>query len=300
LEVWSTYVVLLNQTSVYGTLPQSKGGDTPTRGTKRDSEGMDVEEVETPYALLRRQVPSLARALLKQLKAKCAPGTLQAGFALLRSLITAIPGPLTSHIEPLVETTAVILSQPPTTTTSTLHLTCLSFWALFYATHPPLSFASSVHKLAPLFLKSSKERHPRVASESFRVFSALLNAVKPVKAADWADMLYSEALQRLTTHDTDAEVREAAEDVVADLWICAAEVVRNKGGKEWEAICRTSGKTEGGVKAITKVGREANMSDAWINGCVGWLIMLLRKSGRQEKITIFGALDVLLRRSVSP
>ena len=99
LEIWATYVVLLNQTMVYGGLPENKD-DISSRGKrKRDSEEpMDVEE--TPYTLLRSQVPPLSKALLNQLKSsRTPPAVLQAGFSLLTSLLTVLPGCL--HLLPL-------------------------------------------------------------------------------------------------------------------------------------------------------------------------------------------------------
>ncbi len=58
LEVWATYVTLLNQTAVYGGLSQKDGETVSQRGKrKRDTdEIMDVEE--GPYSLLKAQVPS--------------------------------------------------------------------------------------------------------------------------------------------------------------------------------------------------------------------------------------------------
>lgn len=297
LEVWTTYVTLLNQTSMYGGLPQSLEADSAVRGKrKRDSEErMDVEE--TPHALLRSQVPALSKALLGQLKPpRTPPATVQAGFQLLYALLGVLPGSLSSQVGPIVATSKSILSQSPTTTTSTLHLTCLSFLALFFSTHAPAVFSPSLPTLMSVLLKSLRERHPRVASEAFRVFSALLNATRPAKNSDWPERVYDEALQRLSTHDTDAEVRSCAEDCVADLWICATDMMRLKGGKEWQAICRTTGNTAGAVKVVTKVARDVDIGDQWVNSCLEWIMVLLKKSGRGGKPEVFTALDTLLKR----
>ncbi|KNZ72732.1 Cullin-associated NEDD8-dissociated protein 1, partial [Termitomyces sp. J132] len=290
LEVWATYATLLNQTAVYG-IPQGKDD---IRKRKRDTETSDA--AESPYSLLQSQVPSLSKALLNQLKsAKTPPATLQAGFSLLHTLLTVLPGSLSTQVSLIFSTSKTILSQSPTTTTSTLHLNCLSFLALFFSTHPPPIFAGSLSTLMPVLLKSLRERHPRIGSESFRVFSALLNALKPIKGADWIDSVYEQAVSKLSNHDTDAEVRECAEDCIADLWIGATETVRSKGGKEWESICRLSGKTDGAVKVVTKVAREISVGDAWVNGGVEWLLNLLKKAGRHGKLEMFLALDILLK-----
>ena len=298
LEVWATYVALLNQTSTYGGLPQvSSDGDSVMRGKrKRDSEErMDVEE--TPYTLLKSQIPSLSKALLAQLRSsKTAPATLQAGFQVLHALLSVLPGSLPAQVSQIVITVKSVLSQPPTTSTSTLHLSCLSFLGLFFSTHAPSVFAPSLPTLTPVLLKSLGERHPRVAAESFRTFSALLNATRPVKNGDFSERVYDQALQRLTTNDTDAEVRACAEDCIADLWVCASDVVRTKDGREWQAICRATGNTAGAVRVVTKVAREVEMSDAWVGSCVEWVMGLLKKSGRGGKTELFTALDTLLRR----
>ncbi|KAG2142690.1 armadillo-type protein [Suillus cothurnatus] len=296
LEVWATYGVLLNQTSMYGGLPQSQENDPTIRKRKRDSEErMDVEE--TPYTLLRSQVSSLSKALLQQLKSpKTPPPTLQAGFQLLHALLGVLPGCLSNQITPIATISRSVLLQSPATSTSALHLTCLSFIALYFATHAPGTFSVSLPSLSPVLLKSVGEKHPRVASEAFRVFSALLNATRPIKSGEWAECLYDQACQRLSTHDTDAEVRGCAEDCIADLWICAPDVIKPRGGKEWQAICRTTGNTGGAVRVVTKVARDVEMSDDWVNFCVEWIMGLLKKSERGGKPEIFIALDTLLKR----
>lgn len=297
LEVWATYVVLLNQTTLYGGIPESKDDGAPRGKRKRDSEDpMDTEE--TPYMLLKTQVPSLSKALLNQLKSsKNSPAVLQAGFSVLIALLTVLPGCLSSQVPLIVSISKTVLSQSSTSSTSTLHFTCLSFLALFFSSHSPSTFQASMAILNPVLLQSLTERHPRIASESFRVFSALLKALKPVKA-DWTNALYDQTLARLSIHDTDAEVRACAEECMADIWIAATDVVRSRDRKEWEYICRTTGKAENAVKVITTVAREVKVGDDWVNGCISWLMGLLRKSGRSGKAEVFGALHVLLKRQV--
>jgi len=297
LEVWATYLILLRQTTLYGGLPENK--EDVSRGKrKRDIEDtMDLEE--TPYTLLKSQVPTLMKALLNQLKApKNSPAVLQSGFNLLTELLTVLPGSLSTQVPLIVSTSATVLAQSPTTSTSTLHLTCLSFLALFLSTHPPSVLQDSLPSLTPILLQSLADRHPRIASETFRVFSALLIAIKPLKANGWTVALYDQALARLSNHDTDAEVRARAEDCMADIWISATEVASSKDRKEWEFICKTTGKTENAVKVITKVAKEVQLGDDWVNGCIAWLMALLRKSGRVGKVEVFCALEVLLKRQV--
>ncbi|KIJ45062.1 hypothetical protein M422DRAFT_167119 [Sphaerobolus stellatus SS14] len=295
LEVWATYSLLVTQTGVYGGNIKEVDASPIVGKRKREEEG-EMEIEESPYSLLRGQVPSLSKKLLKQLQAsKVPPATLQAGFNLLVSLLTVLPGCLASQVTPLFAATRSVLAQAPTTATSSLHVTILSFLSLFFATHPANIYVSSLPTLIPVLLTALREKHPRVAAESFRAFSSLITALKPLKPTDWADKIYIEAVSRLKANDTDTEVRDCAGELIADLWISAPEVVKTKGGEEWQAMLKV-GRTESSVKVIKRVAIEAEMDDQWINGCVEWVSNILKKSGRAGKVDAFVTLNNLISK----
>jgi cullin-associated NEDD8-dissociated protein 1 len=300
LEVWGTYVLLLTQTGVYGDQVKESDGSTVGGKRKREEEGqMEVEE--TPYTLLRSQVPSLSKALLKQLQSsKTQPTTLQAGFNLLLVLLTVLPGCLHNQVTAIITTTQSVLSQPSTTATSALHVTVLSFLARFFATHSATAFNASLSAVIPPLLNAVREKHPRVAVEAFCGFSALLMALKPVNVDDWTDSLYDEAVHRLKANDTDAEVRERAGELIADLWVSAPDVVKRKGGQEWQALLRSGGRTEGAVRVVRRVATEAEVDDQWINTCIDWVSNVLKKSGRAGKLDAFVTLNTLISKCVLP
>nr|GAT48384.1 predicted protein [Mycena chlorophos] len=110
--------------------------------------------------------------------------------------------------------------------------------------------------LTPAFLRSLAERHPRIASETFRVFSVLLNAAKPVKTGtDWTEAVYEQAVACLVARDTNIEVRACAKACIGDLWVGATDVVRTRYRQEWEAIADLVPRPRA-VKVITRVARE--------------------------------------------
>jgi len=260
---------------------------------------MDVEE--SPHALLRAQVPGLSKALLTQIRSpKTATATLQAGFELLNGLLSVIPGSLTTQTPQIFAILKNTLSQSSSTTISGLHSTCLVFLSSYFSTHPPGAFANLLPGITPTLLKTCQERHPRVSSEAFRAFSSLLRALKPIKGGDWVDSLYELSVKKLGSSDTDTDVRGSAEQCIGTLWACATEVMQRKDKKEWVAICRTTGRTEGAVEVVSMVAREVYIDDNWVNGCVAWIVVLLQKSGRSGKADVFTCLDLLLRRSVHP
>ena len=120
--------------------------------------------------------------------------------------------------------------------------------------------------------------------------------MKPAKGQDWVERVYDEALKRLSNHDTDAEVRMRAEEIVGDLWVCATDVTKAKGGKEWQFICRTTGKVDGAIKVVSRVAQEADIGPEWVQSCVEWSLTMLRKAGRNGKVELFECLSVLLSR----
>jgi len=120
--------------------------------------------------------------------------------------------------------------------------------------------------------------------------------MKPIKSADWITALYDQTLAGLSSHGSDPEVRACAEDCMGEIWIAATDIARSKDKREWEYICRTTGKTETAVTVVNKVARSVKVGDDWVNGCVAWLMGIMRRSGRLGKVEVFKALDVLLKR----
>jgi cullin-associated NEDD8-dissociated protein 1 len=294
LEVWSTYNVFLSQTKVYGGSLQPASGKR-----KRDSEGMEIEE--TAQSLLKAQVPSLAKSLLAQMKAsKASPATLQAGYELLTALLQVLPGSLGTQTALITSISKNVLSQPSTTANSALHLAVLPFLRAFFGTHGPAVFGAAVPALTPALSNALKEKHPRISAEAFRVYAALLAALRPVQAGaqhgQWAADVHSATLERLSKSDTDAEVRGAAEEVAGELWVSAPEVANSQGGKEWEAICRTTGQVEGAVRVVTRVANEGEVAEPWLNAMVDWIVVILRKGGKTGKVEAFACLETLLNR----
>jgi cullin-associated NEDD8-dissociated protein 1 len=298
LEVWATYVLLLNQTAVHAGVAKYSGereAASPLKRKRDSEEPMDVDG--SPIVALRSQVQACSKQLFSQLKGpKTPPTIMQQGFTLLSALLDVLPGSLASQTSHVMNITKSVLNQPFSTTTAPLNISALNLIALFFKTHSPGAYATALSSITPSLLASVRQKHPRVASESFRAFSALLRSLRPVKSADWADEIYVEAVGRLRTNDTDAAVRQCAEECLGELWVCAPEILKTKDGKEWEVILRSTDRTENPLKVITRVAEEADITDQWIDGCIHWILAVLKKSGRVGKADAFTCLEVLLRK----
>lgn len=254
---------------------------------------MDVED--TPQTLLKSQIPNLTKALLKSLSSKASDNALQTGFNLLRSLLLVAPGSLASQLPALAKVSASILGKSASSTSTAIHTSIISFLELVFSTHSLEAFNTIVPQLTDALLKSLTEKDPRVAAAAFHLFGTLLEASKPVKSAKWVDTLYERALERLDKSDTDPSVRVEVERCIAQLWICATDVLKSKSGTEWAAL-RKSSRTEGAVKVISSVAKEVELPVSWVEENITWVLGVVRRSVRAQKDDAFGCLMILLKK----
>lgn len=297
LEIWSTYTSLLHQTEVYGAAVQTRDSEGHVSlKRKREQEGMDVEE--TPASLLRTQTPAICKALIKQIHSKASAPSLQAGFTLLHTLLRVYPGCLAVHTPAIAEIISLTLKKPPSSTSSILHVSVFAFLDLYFSTHSPAVFNLALSNLSPPMVSALSERDPRISAAAFRCFSTLLVLLKPMRSNEWSESLYSRVLEKLERSDTDIAVRELAETCLAELWICAPDVVRGKGGREWVAL-RRFGRAEGAINVVRRVAERVNMTEQWTRESIEWTLGIIRKSSRSQKDDAFVCLKVLLSKLVS-
>ena len=294
LDVWATYSLLLQQTSLYGSTPQSKDTDS-TAGSKRKrtDDGMDLEE--TPLVMLKSHVPGLSKSLLRHLQPRASDASLQAGFGVLRSLLLVAPGSLSNQMSSIASVTTIILGKPESSKSSLLHTAIIAFLDLLFSTHSPPSFSPVLPQLTPPLLKSLSEKDPRVAAAGFSAFATLLRSLKPVRSGGWIEQLYTEVIHRLERADTDAAVREQAEQCIAELWLCATDIVRSKNGAEWAAL-RKSGRTDGSIAVVSRVVNEIDFPSAWVDDFITWTLSVIRKSVRNQKDEALVCLASLLKK----
>jgi len=297
LDVWATYSLLLQQTSLYGSTPQSKDADSAAGSKrKRTDDGMDLEE--TPMAILKSQVPGLSKSLLRHLQPRASDASLQAGFGVLRSLLLVAPGSLTNQMSLIASVATTILGKSTLSTSSLLHTTIIAFLDLLFSTHSPPSFSQVLPQLTPALLKTLVEKDPRVAAAGFHAFATLLHSLKPVRSGVWVEQLYAEVIHKLERADTDAAVREQAEQCLAELWLCATDIVRSKDGAEWAAL-RKSGRAGGSVAVVSRVVGEVDFPSAWVDDFVTWTLSVIRRSVRNQKDDALVCLASLLKKYVS-
>lgn len=58
----------------------------------------------------------------------------------------------------------------------------------------------------------------------------------------------------------------------------------------------TTGRMDGAVKVVARVAVEVDVSDAWVNASIDWILSVLRKSEKAGKVEAFECLDNLLHK----
>jgi cullin-associated NEDD8-dissociated protein 1 len=114
--------------------------------------------------------------ITKQLKEKSVK-TRSGAFALLKELVTVLPGALNDHIAALVPGLQYSLGDK--NTNSNLKIEALSFLRQLMHSHNPTVFHPHVKVLAPPVFKSSKDNYYRISAEALRVSSEFVRVLRP-------------------------------------------------------------------------------------------------------------------------
>ncbi|CED83922.1 TATA-binding protein-interacting protein [Phaffia rhodozyma] len=324
LEIFGIISTLLRQTHVLGKgAPASTitkeieedGGMSPgtlkrkramrdDRGRKEDEDMIDAED--TPVEILVPQVNSLVKNVAKQLGTKSLI-TKQAGFTLLRELVTVLRGGLEAQAAVIftrVSETLAITGSP------LLSIETLSFLAQFFATHTLKVYQSSLPQLVKQIVVLTRDKSQKVSAEALVVSSELAKSLQsvsdgplPVGLSVIIEQLYKASEAVLESNMADFEMRVKALNTLADLLCYEGDVLE----AHYEAslgLVKTSIEKESlRLEAIKSAGRVArsglcsgNIFESWLGEVLEIVSGLIRKGGRAIKIESFKTLQAVTNR----
>lgn len=198
-DIFAAYITLLRQTR-------------PVASQTLDAEAM--EDDSGPVNLLTTQIPSIVRALHKQLKEKSVK-TRQGCFHLLLELVAVLPGALSDHISAIVP--GIQFSLGDKSSTSNMKIDTLAFLGCILAQHPPKVFHPHIHVLVPPVVTAVGDPFYKITSEALMVTQQLVKVIRPhgVPASEfefrpYVKDIYQCTLVRLKAADIDQEVKERA------------------------------------------------------------------------------------------
>ncbi|KFP29377.1 Cullin-associated NEDD8-dissociated protein 1 [Colius striatus] len=287
-DIFSTYISLLKQT-----VPSQSW--LPASGAS----GKD----DVPLTMLQSQVPSIVKALHKQLKEKSIKSR-QGCFCLLTELANVLPGCLADHISSLVP--GIVFSLADKSSSSNMRIDSLSFLHVLLCNHPPEVFHPHIKILLPPIVTCIGDPFYKITSEALLVTQQLVKVIRPLDksctfdAKPYLKDLFPVTLKRLKAADIDQEVKERAIS-------CMAQIIYNLGDHLSNDLQPTLKiflerlKNEitrlTTVKALTLIASSPLKIDLRPLLGEGFPILasFLRKNQRALKLSTLTALDVLVK-----
>jgi len=321
VEVWAAFTSLLNQTKVYsvgGLSSISSGGSDSGSGRlkrKRSGDSSPMEVEDGPIGLLRALTPAIAKSMMKQLTVKSL-ATRQAGFNLLRSLVTVLSGGVETQMAVLVQRVEGALKASDTGlsgTATSLKIEVLSLLGLIFKTHYLASFSDELSKLVPLVVGAVGDKFNKVAAEAFVTATELVRVLRPISpvpgqvapgVGPYLNSIYEVTSKRLSSSDADEEVKAKGLGCLGALLVHAGDVLADK---RPAALSLLQDRLRNEVSRLVAVRVVADVAasplsatpelDAWVHQCLIEVANLLRKVNRPLKLAAFGCLNSLLGRA---
>lgn len=214
-DIFHAYIALLN------TMRHTADESMPN-----DPDSMD--QVSGTMGLLQNQVPAIVKAV-EPLMTEKSVRTRQDCFALLKELLTILPGALGSHIPQLMN--GIVCSLSDKNATSNMKIDALGFVCSLLQSHNPDVFHPHIQTLVDLIVKAVFDPFYKIATEALLVLQQLVKVIRPLEAdrvqqnfdiTPFLGQIYTATLQKLKSTDVDQEVKERA---IA----CMGQIIANMG-----------------------------------------------------------------------
>uniref|UniRef100_A0A8C7FAJ0 Cullin-associated and neddylation-dissociated 2 (putative) n=1 Tax=Oncorhynchus kisutch TaxID=8019 RepID=A0A8C7FAJ0_ONCKI len=199
-DIFVAFVALLKQTR-------------PSQGLITTATEPGVQE-DPAITLLKKQVPTVVKALHKQLKEKSMKSR-QGCFSLLTELANVLPGALGKHIPALIP--GIVHSLTDKSTSSNMKIDALSFLNVLLCSHPPAVFQPHMKVILPPVVQCVEDPFYKITSEALLVTQQMVKIICPLgdklpafDVKPYVKDIFSATLKRLKAADIDQEVKERA------------------------------------------------------------------------------------------
>uniref|UniRef100_A0A673GB93 Cullin-associated NEDD8-dissociated protein 1-like n=1 Tax=Sinocyclocheilus rhinocerous TaxID=307959 RepID=A0A673GB93_9TELE len=195
-DIFSAFVALLRQT-------RHPHGPTLDSGAKE----------EPAIYLLKKQVPTIVKALHRQLKEK-SMRCRQSCFSLLTEMANVLPGQLGEHIPALIP--GIIYSLTDKSTSSNLKIDALAFLNVLLSSHNPEIFHPHISVILPPVIQCVEDSFYKITSEALQVIQQTVKLMRPLDkpvsfdGKPYVKIVFACTSKRLKAADIDQEVKERA------------------------------------------------------------------------------------------
>ncbi|KAM9534055.1 cullin-associated NEDD8-dissociated protein 1-like isoform 3-T3 [Guaruba guarouba] len=288
-DIFSAYIALLRQT-------------LPIQSWLHAADASGKEDV--PLRMLQSQVPSIVKALHRQLKEKSIKSR-QGCFSLLTELANVLPGCLADHVPALIPA-GIVFSLADKSSSSNMRIDTLSFLHVLLCNHQPEVFHPHIKSLLPPVVTCIGDPFYKITSEALLVTQQLVKVIRPLDkscafdAKPYVKDLFPGTLKRLKAADIDQEVKERAIS-------CMGQIIYNLGDhlstdlqptlKVFLERLKNEITRLTTVKALTLIASSPLKIDLRPILGEGFPILasFLRKNQRALKLSTLTALDILVK-----
>jgi cullin-associated NEDD8-dissociated protein 1 len=266
---------------------------------------------QSPLRLLRSQLTSILKQVLKQLNTKFLP-TKQSGFTLLRDLSAVLSGGLDAQATVICARVSDTLSSHGHNTSSPLIIEALRFLGQFFANHPSNVWEKELGRLVPQVVNLAKDKNQKTSVEAFVVISELAKSIRPSRSqpldfglAKFIEEPYKATVQVLKRNLADVEVRMKAIETLAVLLGCEGDVLAGEYETCLGVLSNSVGNETLRASAIRAIGDVAGAElcqgpvfGRWLVESLGTVTGVLKKGSRSVKAVSFECLGSILTRYV--
>uniref|UniRef100_A0A3B1K374 Cullin-associated and neddylation-dissociated 2 (putative) n=1 Tax=Astyanax mexicanus TaxID=7994 RepID=A0A3B1K374_ASTMX len=177
---------------------------------------LDPGAKEDPaVTLLKKQVPTVIKALHKQLKEKSMKSR-QGCFSILTEMANVLPGALGEHIPNLIP--GIVYSLTDKSTSSNMKIDALAFLHVLLSGHTPEVFQPHIKIILPPVITCVEDPFYKITSEALQVTQQICRIMRPLEkrssssfdAKPYVKEVFGSTLKRLKASDIDQEVKERA------------------------------------------------------------------------------------------
>ncbi|KAL7644980.1 UNVERIFIED_CONTAM: hypothetical protein RMT77_004797 [Armadillidium vulgare] len=296
VDIFNAYISLLRQTK-------------PSVSLVIDPDAMEQEE--GTISMLKQQVPSLVKAVHRQMREKSIK-TRQGCFALLSELINVYPGALTHHIPALIP--GIQFSLGDKNSSSNMKIETLAFVNCLLQYHSGEIFHSYIKDILPPIVTCVGDPFYKITSEALLVLQQIVKVIRPLDQPSSFDFtvytgdLYHCTLARLKAADLDQEVKERAISTMGQIITHLGDHLQSELGTCFPIFLdrlRNEITRLTTVKALTKIASSPLRIDLKSILAESFPILgsFLRKNQRALKLATLTLLDALVNNyytSITP
>ena len=170
-DIFNAYIALLKQSKPAAPSSASQAA--------QEGEMMDLDDSSGPVSLLLTQVPSIVKAIHKQMKDRSVK-TRRGCFHLLTELIHVAHGSLAAHMQVMLPGIQFSLADK----TSNMKIDALQFIQQLLQTHLGSVFHPHAPVLIPAIINSVSDPFYKISSEALLVLESLVRVLRPAASKD--------------------------------------------------------------------------------------------------------------------